>query len=128
MGLHGGGVVTMPPKARDAVPGAPAGARAPSEPRVRGPSKKRSDAAQPVSTPLVRAPKTCLKSAASFERDQAFYYGVPPSVTPVTRRLKTRNSLVAKLINKMSHSTGPCSPDQGGPPDKTFFLKPVLTS
>eukprot|EP00964_Phaeocystis_antarctica_P017465 scaffold9648_cov37-Phaeocystis_antarctica.AAC.1 len=26
---------------------------------------------------------------------------------------------VAKLINKISHSTGPYSPDQGGPPDKT---------
>ena len=47
----------MPRKAPDAIKGAPAGAQASREPRVRRPSKKLADAAQPVPIKLVRAPK-----------------------------------------------------------------------
>ena len=34
----------------------------------------------------------------------------------------------AKWINKISHSTGPYSPDQGGPPDKTSGVEASWTS
>ena len=80
-------MVTMPRKASDAVPGAPVGAQAPREPRVRRPSKKLADATQPVSIQPVRAPKrkgpASARAPAAPKRAKAAPRPASAAVKPV---------------------------------------------